>query len=220
VEAGYKDINSLRDAGEDEWGKLLPKSLVKNIQEKIDEENHHRKMLNEKCEDRDKSSDVIRKIAVDCGIVAESGYGFNAASENRCIKERPSAIEVTGKSTEPVLEISKYRPDRIIFEGKEVEVTSIEFSLIYFLAQHNSQVMSYDILLDEIWKDEEEAIYRRVNYHVSNIRKAMLKTIGENKDNMERIRKILMVVPGRGIMLNIKDKEIKINRQYTCASIS
>jgi hypothetical protein len=48
----------------------------------------------------------------------------------------------------------------------------------------------------------------------------MLKTIGENKTNIERIKNILVVVPGRGIMLNLKDKELIINQQHAHASAS
>ena len=211
VEAGYKDINSLRDAGEDEWGKLLPKSLVKNIQEKIDEENHHRKMLNEKWEDRDKSSDVIRKIPGGCGAVAESGYEFNAVSENRCIKERPSAIEVARKSTEPVLEISKYRPDRIIFFGKKIEVTAKEFSLIYLLAQHREKILTHKDLLSAIWKENEDATYVQITYHLYKIRRDILKTISNNKKNKEKVKDIFKVISRRGLMLNLKEDQLKIN---------
>jgi helicase len=191
VEAGYGDEKSLRDASEVELDKLLPKRLVQRIQKKIKEENNHQKMAKEKW--------IVQKMNI---------------SEGQSATASPVA------SLEPLLEISQRRPDRIIFLGKKIEVTFTEFSLIYFLAQHNSQVISYDTLLDELWKDEEDAIYRRVNYHVSNIRKAMLKTIGETKTNIERIKNILVVVPGRGIMLNLKDKELIINRQPTHASVS
>ena len=191
VEAGYVDEKSLRDASEVELGKLLPKRLVQRIQKKMKEENNHQK-----------------------------DYRYNMNPQKLNISEGQSATASPVASLEPLLEISQLRPDRIIFEGGKIEVTSTEFSLIYFLAQHSSQVMSYDTLLDELWKDEEDAIYRRVNYHVSNIRKAMLKTIGENKTNIERIKNILVVVPGRGIMLNLKDKELIINRQHAHASAS
>jgi helicase len=191
VEAGYGDEKSLRDASEVELDKLLPKRLVQRIQKKIKEENNHQKMAKEKW--------IVQKMN---------------------ISEWQSATDSPVASLEPLLEISQRRSDRIIFLGKKIEVTSTEFSLIYFLAQHNSQVMSYDTLLDELWKDEEDAIYRRVNYHVSNIKKAMLKTIGKNKNNIEKIKNILVVVPGRGIMLNLKDKELIINRQHTYAPAS
>ena len=52
------------------------------------------------------------------------------------------------------------------------------------------------------------------------VKKAILKTIGETKTNIERIKKILVVVPGRGIMLNLMDNELIINRQHAHAPAS
>ena len=95
--------------------------------------------------------------------------------------------------------------------GKNIEATAKEFSLIHLLAQHPEQVMSYAELLDELWKDEEYAIYNRVSFHISKIRRTILKTIGENKINKENLKYIFVVVPGRGVMLKLKAEEIKIN---------
>ena len=52
------------------------------------------------------------------------------------------------------------------------------------------------------------------------IKKAILKTIGETNTNIEKIKKILVVVPGRGIMLNLMDNELIINRQHAHAPVS
>ena len=112
---------------------------------------------------------------------------------------------------QPVLEIDIHRPDRIIFEGEKIEVTATEFSLIHLLAQHNGQVMSYDELLDELWKDEEDAIYSRVSYHFSKIRSTILKTIGKSKRNKEKVKNIFKVISRRGIMLNIEEEKLKIS---------
>ena len=95
--------------------------------------------------------------------------------------------------------------------GKKIEVTAKEFSLTYLLAQHPEQVMSYNELLYELWKDEEDAIYNRVSFHISKIRRTILKTIGENKINRERLKNIFAVVPKRGVMLGLKAEEIKIS---------
>jgi helicase len=169
------------------------------------EDNNRQTVSKEKRIVQDEKLKAFKKVSEDCGV---------SISEQQSITASPVTL------LEPVLEISQRRPDRIIFMGKKIEVTATEFSLIYFLAQHNSQVMSYDTLLDELWKDEKDVIYRRVNYHVFNIKKAILKTIGETETNIERIKKILVVVPGRGIMLNLMDNELIINRQYTRASVS
>ena len=95
--------------------------------------------------------------------------------------------------------------------GEKIEVTSTEFSLIHLLALHNGRVMSYDELLDEFWKDEEDAIYNRVSFHISKIRRTILKTIGKRKMNEEKIKDIFVVVPKRGAILKLKAEEIKLN---------
>ena len=39
----------------------------------------------------------------------------------------------------------------------------------------------------------------------------MLDVIGNNKANKEKVKNIFKVVPGRGVMLNINNMEIKVN---------
>jgi len=46
--------------------------------------------------------------------------------------------------------------------------------------------MSYDELLDKLWKDEEDAIYNRVSFHISKVRRTILKLIGESEINKEK----------------------------------
>lgn len=95
--------------------------------------------------------------------------------------------------------------------GEKIEVTATEFSLIHLLAQHHEQVMSYDELLDELWKYEEDAIYNRVSFHISKVRRSILKLIGESKINKEKVKNIFVVVPKRGVMIKLKAEEIKMN---------
>ena len=111
-----------------------------------------------------------------------------------------------------ILEIDTHRPDRIIFEGEKIEVTATEFSLIHLLAQHKGEVISYEEILKELWKDEKDvdAIYTRINYHICKIKKDILKIIDKKEDNVKKIRDIFKTVPGRGLMLDIKEKELKL----------
>ncbi|MBA7574110.1 hypothetical protein ES708_15912 [subsurface metagenome] len=95
--------------------------------------------------------------------------------------------------------------------GEKIEVTATEFSLIHLLAQHNGQVMSYDELLEELWKGEKDAIYNRVSFHFSKIRSNILKTIGKSKRNKEKVKNIFKVISRRGIMLNLEEDKLKIS---------
>ncbi len=122
-----------------------------------------------------------------------------------------SQLKTKNEKLKTILEISLLRPDRIIFEEKEIKVTAKEFSLIHLLAQHKGQVMSYEDIIKKLWGAETEAIYTRIIQHIYQFRKNILDEIGNNKINREKVRDIFKVVPGRGVMLNINDTEIKIN---------
>jgi len=226
VEAGYQDDNSLRKASEAELDKLLPKRLVQRIQKKMKEENNHLKMVKEKYIVQDEKLKAFKKVPEEYGIsgvseiIYETSKMRNMNQEKMNIGETKSSTASYDKSSAPLLEISQRHSDRIIFMGEKIRVTATEFSLIHLLTLHNEQVMSYDEIIDELWKGEDDVIYRRVNYHIFNIKKAILKTIGGTKTNIERIKNILVVVPGRGIMLNLKDEELIINRQHACTSVS
>ena len=95
--------------------------------------------------------------------------------------------------------------------GKEIKVTAKEFSIIHLLAQHPEQVLSYEEIIKKLWGVKTEAIYTRVIQHIYKLRKNILYVIGNNKANKEKVKNIFKVVPGRGVMLNIIDKELKIN---------
>jgi len=122
-----------------------------------------------------------------------------------------SKLVTENRQLKTILQIDRHRPDRIIFQGKEIKVTARGFSLLYLLAQHKGEVVSYDNILDEIWKDDEDAIYTRVIQHIYKFRRDILDAIGNNKTNKEKVKNIFKVVSGRGVMLNINDNKLKIN---------
>ena len=216
IEAGYRDDDSLRDASEVDLGKLLPRRLVQRIQKKMKEENNHRKILKEKRIVQDEKLKAFKKVPEECGIsgiICETcnRYNVNPSPQKMNVSEQQSATASPVASLKPLLEISQRRSDRIIFMGKEAKITAKGFSLLYFLAQHKQEVVSYDSILDEIWKDDEDAIYTRIISHIYKFRRKFLDTIGHNKDNKEKVKDIFKVISGRGIMLNINDKELHIN---------
>jgi len=196
VEAGYRDEKSLKDASEVELGKLLPKRLVMRIQKRMKEEDNHQVVAKEKWIVQGEKLKAYKKVPEESGVRSDEGQ-LTAAS--------PAA------SLEPVLEISQQRSDRIIFMGKKAKITARGFSLLYFLAQHKKEVVSYDSILDEIWKDDEDAIYTRIISYIYKFRSKILDAIGHNKENKEKVKDIFKVISGRGVMLNISDKELQIN---------
>ncbi|GAI69162.1 unnamed protein product, partial [marine sediment metagenome] len=102
-------------------------------------------------------------------------------------------------------------PDRIIFEGKEVKLTPLAFSMLYLLAQNPKGVLSYDYLIKTIWDGGSDATYTQVTFHLSKIRRAVLETISHNNKNMKKVKEIFKVVSRRGIMLNLAEDKLKIS---------
>jgi helicase len=198
----------LEELTEEELGRVLPERLVKRIKSRIKEEKENQAAKKQKVEVNDSNkvtANHINKVTTN---------DSDAETEHRKLITVTTAKELKTEAdelkAETILEINPHRPDRIIFLGKEVKVTSRRFSLLYLLAQHNSQVMSYDTLLDELWKDED-AIYTRIIQHIYKFRRDILDKIGHNKTNKEKVKDIFKVVSGRGVMLNINDQELKIN---------
>jgi helicase len=216
IEAGYRDENSLRDASEVELGKLLPKRLVQRIQKKMKEKNNHRKMAKEKWivqnENCEPKSAIIPSPLKPTSITSASHNLKPISASSPSKTENPNSnLKPKNQKPKTVLEISLNRPDRIIFMGEKIDVTATEFSLIHLLAQYNERVMSYDKLLDELWKGEKDAIYNRVSFHFSKIRSTILKTIGKSKRNKEKVKNIFKVISRRGIMLNLEEEKLKIS---------
>lgn len=138
--------------------------------------------------------------------VEEEGLGLARLHTETC---KPKT-ENNHLRPEPILQIDKHRPDRIIFLGKEAKLTPLAFSLVYLLAQNLGKVLSYNNLINTLWKDEEDATYIQITFHLSKIRRAILTNIGNNQINKERVKNIFKVVSRRGVMLNLEMEKLKL----------
>jgi helicase len=186
---GYNDRKCLEELSEEELAKVVPKRLAGRIKERFSGED---------CKVKDKDLDNDSPT---------EGTENTEGRHNVC----PYVVQDDRHGLTTILEIDRHRPDRIIFEGKEVKVTAIGFSLIYLLAQHRGKILTHNDLLDTIWKESEDASYIQITYHLYKIRRDILKTIGNNKKNKEKVKDILKVISRRGIMLNLAEEKLKIN---------
>jgi helicase len=182
---GYNNKKCLRELSEEELSKVLPKILAERIKKRFPAVLSSSFTKDEKPKTRNPKRET-------CDLPP--------ASRN----PRPVSCNL-----QPVLQIDIHRPDRIIFEGKEVKVTTIGFSLIYLLAQHRGQVVNYEDILKKLWKEEDDAIYTQINYHICRIRKDISKAINNKSRYVKKIRNIFKTVSGRGLMLDIKEKELE-----------
>jgi len=196
--AGYNNRKCLKEASEEELDKILPKRLVNRVQKRFALALSSSPTKNNKPETRNPKPET-------CNLQAVTHISPPKT-------ENPnSVLKTKNDKAKTILEIDIHRPDRIIFEGKEVKVTTIGFSLIYLLAQHRGQVVGYEDILKELWKAETDAIYTRINYHICKIKKDILKALNNKSRYAKKIGNIFKIVPGRGLMLDIKEKELETN---------
>jgi len=214
LQAGYNNKQCLQELSEEELSKILPDMLAKRIKNDFPAlppssssspscRNYTNLGISLNTNDQ--------RLTTISPCTSQPESSLSSPPPRRGRTKVGVSLNTNDQRPTTILQISLLRPDRIIFMGKKIELTATEFSLIHFLAQHPEQAMSYDELLNKFWKDEEDAIYNRVSFHISKIRRTILKTIGENKTNRERLKNIFAVIPRRGVMLNLKTEEIKIN---------
>jgi len=191
---GYDDRKCLEELGEEELAKVVPKRLAGRIK------NRYPTVLSSSFTKNDKPKTK--------NLLLES---CNLKPVTRNLQPESCNLQLASCTLQFVLEIDVHRPDRIIFEGKEVKVTAKEFSLIHLLAQNRGKILTHNDFLDTIWKENEDATYVQITYHLYKIRRVILKTIGNNKKNKEKIKDILKVISRRGIMLNLEEDKLKMN---------
>ncbi len=199
-----KDKNLRKVSKKEEFGRLiflahtnLQETKLKNLYFNLIADYH------QQVEER-----FVKKCLM--GKTVNSNYIGTNISEPHNPKPKTRNLQFAPRNLQPLLQIDSHRPDRIIFEGKEIKVTARGFSLLYLLAQHKGEVVSYDNILDTLWKEDEDAIYTRIIQHIYKFRRDILDAIGNNKINKEKVKDIFKVVSGRGVMLNINNK-LKIN---------
>jgi len=208
VREGYNEERCLEELTEEELGRVLPERLVKRIKCKIKEEKENQEVKKQKV----KANNSNQVAANNSNAETEHRKLTTVTTTKELKTELASQLKTENQELKTVLQIDPHRPDRIIFMGKEIKVTSKGFSLLYLLAQHKGEVVSYDNILDEIWKkDDAEATYTRIIQHIYKFRRDILDAIGNNKTNKQKIKDIFKVISGRGVMLNINDNELKIN---------
>ena len=187
--AGYGDEECLKKASEEELDKILPERLVNRIQKRF------APVLSSSFTKNDKPKTCNPKPEA-CNL-PPAALLSPSKNENRELKT--------------VLQIDKHLPDRIIFEGKDIELTAKEFSLIYLLSQNRGKTITYNDLLETLWTENEYSTYVQITSHLYRIRRVILKTIGKNKKNEKKVKDILKVISRRGIMLNLEEDKLKIN---------
>ena len=95
--------------------------------------------------------------------------------------------------TDPVIEVGPLRLDPARFvasrDGRPLELTAKEFSLLHYFMAHAGHVLSQEHLLEHVWDEMADPMTNVVRVTVSNLR----KKLGEPP--------LITTVPGRGYRL-------------------
>jgi DNA-binding response OmpR family regulator len=92
------------------------------------------------------------------------------ARVNAIIRRMKQNQQVTGLDHFGDVEIDfkKYEAKK---NGKPINLTALEFTLLHFLIKHKDQVVSRDSILDNVWGNSVYVYPRTVDTHIANLRK-------------------------------------------------
>jgi two-component system OmpR family response regulator/two-component system copper resistance phosphate regulon response regulator CusR len=139
------------------------------------------------------------------GAVEERVNGLNAGADDYIVKpfamseltarleavcrrtvSRPAAVMQAGPLT---LELATRRVTR---DGKEIELTPTEFSLLEFLMRHAGHVVTRRMLCEHLWDTDWEGTTNVIEVHVNRLRGKLDKGYEES---------VIQTVRGRGYAL-------------------
>jgi two-component system alkaline phosphatase synthesis response regulator PhoP len=79
------------------------------------------------------------------------------------VAEKREVVEVGGVRLDT-------RTQEVMVHGRPVELSALEFKLLYFLASHPRHVFNRDSLLDEVWGRDRFVTPRTVDVHIRRLR--------------------------------------------------
>ena len=80
-----------------------------------------------------------------------------------------------------VLDIPKHK---VVYAGKTVALTAIEFDILEFLSRSPGRVYSREQILDNVWKEGKFIVDRAVDVHIRGLR----KKLGRGENCVETVR--------------------------------
>lgn len=106
-----------------------------------------------------RSGDTAARVAA--GAAGASGDDGHPPEE---IRQGPLILDVSGHRT--------------LLDGREVELTTVEFALLCALARHAGRVLSRDALMDQVRGRDFESFDRSIDVHISHLRQKLGDSAG------------------------------------------
>lgn len=99
--------------------------------------------------------------------------------------------QVRGAEKREVVEVGGLRLDsrtqEVIVRGRQVELSTLEFKLLHFLASHPRRIFGRDRLLDEVWGRDRFVTPRTVDVHIRRLREK-IEVRADNPQYLETVR--------------------------------
>ena len=109
---------------------------------------------------------------------------------------REEGLRARGPETTSILKFKKFALDtvrrQLIVAGEVMELSTIEYALLYFMVKNPNALLLYDELYNHVWVNDSLGDTRTVMVHISNLR----KKVDPGK------RGIIQTVRGAGYVFN------------------
>jgi phosphate regulon transcriptional regulator PhoB len=100
--------------------------------------------------------------------------------QTRAATEKEESVEIRGLKLDS-------RTQDVSVRGQRVELSTLEFKLLYFLASHPRQIFSRERLLDEVWGRDTSVTLRTVDVHIRRLREK-IESQPENPEYIGTVR--------------------------------
>jgi len=120
-----------------------------------------------------KGEEIDRVLGLELGA---DDYVVKPYSPRELVARVKAVLRRQVRATEKkdLVEVKDMRLDagtqEVVVRGKPVELSTLEFRLLHFLASHPRQVFSRERLLDEIWGADRSVTPRTVDVHIRRLR--------------------------------------------------
>ncbi|MBW1604831.1 response regulator transcription factor [Lactobacillus sp. Sy-1] len=111
-------------------------------------------------------------------------------SQDKMTNDEPDVLDIGS------LTINKDSHEVKTNDGKEIQLTALEFGILYLLASHPNRVFSADEIFERVWRQESVVSAKTVMVHVSHLRDKI-----EDATNGE---KVIQTVWGVGYKIEMK----------------
>lgn len=134
---------------------------------------------------------------ISCAITMASKIGAWIAEDHQQAESDPNASAT--------LVIDRDRPHEIRYYGVSVSVRPAEFRLLAALAGRPGKCLSWETLYAQMWGDEPLAEPGQLYSHLSRLRTKLGKQVPCVEPG-----EVLVTVPKRGLMLNLKSEAVVV----------